>query len=133
MRKLAISTLAAVAVTLSGISVSFAQDDGPPNFTPVEMSACTYKDRQDRDDLDSANARMIRWMEDNNSEPYAGWILEKLFTRSGSRVRLPLHWCVAKRLDDGQRHHRVQGDCPAPQLRRPRKWLIARPTCCTRA
>ena len=56
MRKLFISIIAAIVVAFSGGSISYAQDDGPPNFVPLEMQACTYKDRKDSDDFDDALA-----------------------------------------------------------------------------
>jgi hypothetical protein len=80
MRKTAISVGTAIVVALSGANISFAQDGAPPNITPVEMQACSYKDRKDRDDLDSAMNRMVTWMEEENSPPYSAWILEKLYT-----------------------------------------------------
>lgn len=80
MRKILISFAAAIVVAFSGANISFAQDDGPPNFVPVEMEACTYKDRKDSDDFDGAMNKMVKWMEDNNSAPYAAWRLNKFFT-----------------------------------------------------
>ncbi len=37
MRKYLISITAGIAISLSGISLSFAQEAGPPNFVPLEM------------------------------------------------------------------------------------------------
>lgn len=80
MRKLFISIIAAIVVAFSGGSISYAQDDGPPNFVPLEMQACTYKDRKDSDDFDDAMDRMTKWMEDNDAAPYAAWRLNKFYT-----------------------------------------------------
>ena len=78
MRKILIGFAAATIVACSGVSM--AQDGGPPSFAPVEMQACTYKDRQDRDDLDGAMDKMTQWMEDEDGLPYSAWILSKLYT-----------------------------------------------------
>jgi hypothetical protein len=77
MRKYLISIATGIAISLSGISLSFAQEGGPPNFVPLEMQVCNYRDGKDRDDLDKALNVMTEWMADNDSEPYAGYILEK--------------------------------------------------------
>jgi hypothetical protein len=80
MRKILVSFFAAVVVAITGINISFAQDGAPPNFTPVEMQACSFKDRKDSGDFDDAMTKMVKWMDDNNSEPYASWVLEKMYT-----------------------------------------------------
>jgi hypothetical protein len=80
MKKYLISIAVGIAISLSGISLSFAQDGGPPNFVPVEMQVCNYRDGKDRDDLDKSLNEMTKWMADNDSEPYAGWIVEKWIT-----------------------------------------------------
>jgi hypothetical protein len=80
MKKYLISIAVSIAISLSGISLSFAQDGGPPNFVPVEMQVCNYRDGKDRDDLDKSLNEMTAWMADNDSEPYAGWIVEKWIT-----------------------------------------------------
>jgi len=80
MRKILISIAAAVVVACSGISITFAQDNGPPNFIPLEMQACNYEDGKDSDDLDDAMEEMVDWMEKEEGDPYAAWILSKVHT-----------------------------------------------------
>jgi len=80
MRKILISLAALTIAAFSGISMSFAQDDGPPNFVPIEMQACNYADGKDSDDVDDAMDDMVKWMEDNDGAPYAAWILTKFYT-----------------------------------------------------
>jgi hypothetical protein len=80
MRKLLIAVAAGTALTLSGVSLSFAQDDGPPNFIPVEMQACNYKDGKDSSDFDDAMDEMVDWMEKEDGDPYAAWVLDKVYT-----------------------------------------------------
>jgi hypothetical protein len=80
MRKILISIAALTIVAFSGISMSFAQDDGPPNFVPVEMQACNYADGKDAGDFEDAMDDMVKWMEDNDGAPYAAWTLSKFYT-----------------------------------------------------
>lgn len=79
MKRILIGIASALAVAASGAGVAFAQDDGPPNFVPVEMQVCNYHDGKDSGDLDDALDDMLEWMEDNDSAPYAAWILNKFF------------------------------------------------------
>lgn len=80
MRKFFLTSAAAIMIAFFGGSISFAQDDGPPNFVPLELQACNYKDRKDRGDLDDAMDEMVKWMDNNDAAPYAAWVLEKFFT-----------------------------------------------------
>ncbi len=80
MRKILISSAAAIVVTFSGVTTSNAQDDGPPNFVPLEMQVCNYRDGKGSDDFDAAMEKMVKWMEDNDSAPYAGWQINKWMT-----------------------------------------------------
>ena len=57
MRKILISIAALTIAAFSGISMSFAQDDGPPNFVPVEMQACNYADGNDPGDFVGRHGR----------------------------------------------------------------------------
>ena len=80
MKKILIGKSTAIIVALSGVNISFAQDGEPPNFTPLEMQACNYKDGKDSSDFDAAMVKMVKWMDDNNSQPYAAWRLNKFYT-----------------------------------------------------
>lgn len=80
MRKYLISIATGIAISLSGISMSVAQEDGPLNITPLEMQVCNYRDGKGREDVDKSMELMTKWMADNDSEPYAGWIAEKWIT-----------------------------------------------------
>ncbi|NND70958.1 MAG: hypothetical protein HKN43_05210 [Rhodothermales bacterium] len=80
MKKYLISITAGIAISLLGVSLSSAQEDGPPNFVPLEMQVCNYRDGKNRDDLDESLEEMTDWMEETDSEPYAGWIVEKWIT-----------------------------------------------------
>ena len=80
MRKILISLAAAIVVAISGVTITFAQDDGPPNFVPVEMQVCNYRDGKDSGDFDKAMGEMTDWMAANDSAPYAGWKIDKWIT-----------------------------------------------------
>ena len=76
MKKLLLSTVAAIMVPFVGVGIATAQDEeGPPNFVPVELNVCSYEDRKDQDDFDDALKMMTDWMEENDSEPYAAFRL----------------------------------------------------------
>lgn len=79
MRKLLLSITSAIAIAVSGISLSFAQDDGPPNFVPVEMQVCNYNDGKNAGDFDDAMDKMLQWMEENDGAPYAAWKINKWY------------------------------------------------------
>ena len=80
MRKLLLSTAAAILVPFVGAGVATAQDEGgPPNFVPVELYACSYNDGKDQDDFDGALEKMTDWMEDNPAEPYAAFRMCPVF------------------------------------------------------
>ncbi len=80
MRNILISLAAAIVVAISGVTITFAQDDGPPSFVPVEMQVCNYRDGKDSGNLDKAMREMTDWMAANDSAPYAGWKFEKWIT-----------------------------------------------------
>ena len=63
MKRILFSIASALAVAVSSVGVTFAQDDGPPNFVPVEMQVCNYNDGKDSGDLDAALDDMVEWME----------------------------------------------------------------------
>ncbi len=80
MMKIRICITAAIAVAFSGMGLSFAQDEADVlDLRPIEIDVCSYSDGQDQDDYDNVMARMVKWMEDNDSEPYAAWRLNKLY------------------------------------------------------
>lgn len=79
MKRILFSIASAIAVAISGVSVTLAQDGGPPNFVPVEMQVCNFNDGKDGDDLQNAMDEMVDWMEKSDSAPYAAWTLSKFF------------------------------------------------------
>lgn len=79
MRKTILCLLSAAFVPLTGASIAAAQDNEPPNFIPVEMAVCKYRDGKDRSDLDDAMEEMTDWMSENDAQPYAARVLEKWF------------------------------------------------------
>ena len=80
MKKILTSITSAIVVAFSGLSVSVAQDDmAVPDLIPIELMACSFRDGQDQSDYDRVNARMVEWMEDNDSEPYAGFQLNPIY------------------------------------------------------
>jgi hypothetical protein len=80
MRKFLLTTVASLLVVLSGAGLSFAQDGSDvPNLVPIEMSVCNYRDGKDSDDYDNATDMMKKWMEDNDGEPYASFLLSPFF------------------------------------------------------
>jgi len=67
---------AMVALTLStGMSTSQAQD-GPPQFRPVELWACTFRDGKDQDDMDDVYKEIE---EDGGDAKYAAYQLNPYF------------------------------------------------------
>lgn len=76
MKKLLVGATVAILVPIVGLGIATAQEEeGPPNFVPVELNACSYKDGKDQDDHDRALNLMTEWMEENDSEPYAAFRL----------------------------------------------------------
>jgi hypothetical protein len=73
MKRLLLAAAAAAFALLIGTSTTYAQDDGP-QFRPVEMWACTFKDRKDQDDMDRAYS-----MFSDGEEAYAAFQLDPYF------------------------------------------------------
>ena len=75
--------LAAVcaALSLSATSVSLAQvsADGMGKVLPVELFACNFNDGKDMGDLERVNKRWNDWMDENNADYYAAWLLTPYF------------------------------------------------------
>jgi hypothetical protein len=75
--------LAAVcaALSLSATSVSVAQvsEDGMGKVLPVELFACNFNDGKDMGDLERVNRRWNEWMDENNADYYAAWLLTPYF------------------------------------------------------
>jgi hypothetical protein len=76
MKKILISLATAIVLATSGVSVGFAQDDGAPQFRPVEMWACSLRDGKDRGDLDSVYESTVAASGD---EAYAAFHLEPYY------------------------------------------------------
>jgi hypothetical protein len=80
MRKILLTIAASLLLTLSGVGLSFAQDGSDvPDLVPIEISVCSYQDGKDSGDYAKATQKMAKWMEDNDSEPYASFQLSPLF------------------------------------------------------
>jgi len=76
MRRLLLVTLAAALTFTLDISTTFAQD-GPPQFRPLEMWVCSFRDRKDQDDMDNVY-EMIETADGDAA--YAAWQLNPYFT-----------------------------------------------------
>lgn len=78
MRLLLLVTLTATFTLTFDISTTFAQE-GPPQFRPLEMWVCSFKDRKDQDDIN----RVYEMIETGAGDtPYAAWQLNSYFTGS---------------------------------------------------
>ena len=76
MKRLILTAISA-ALTLSvGAKISFAQDDGPSTFRPVEMWACTFNDGKDQEDMDEAYSYFA---EEPGETRYAAYQLNPYF------------------------------------------------------
>jgi len=78
MRRLFLVTLTAAFTFSLNISTTFAQD-GPPQFRPVEMWVCSFKDRKDQDDMNNVY-EMIEANDETGG--YAAWQLNSYMTGS---------------------------------------------------
>ena len=82
MKKLGFAVISA-ALTMLGATSAVAQDDEAPAFelpskvVPVEIWACSYRDRQGPDDLDDVVEGWSDYMDDNEVDNYAAWTLTK--------------------------------------------------------
>jgi len=78
MKRLFLVTLTAALTFSMNISTTFAQD-GPPQFRPVEMWVCSFRDRKDQDDMDDVY-EMIE--ASSGDTAYAAWQLNPFLTGS---------------------------------------------------
>ncbi|MFT5501742.1 MAG: hypothetical protein ACI88G_001881 [Woeseiaceae bacterium] len=76
MKKILLSVITVVVLATSGMQVSFAQDGGPPQFRPVELWACQYKDGKDKGDMDKVYEGIV---ESTSDAAYAAWHLSPYF------------------------------------------------------
>ena len=72
MRKIILTIVGLVLLPLSGLNVASAQDDGPPQFRPVELWACSFRDGKDQGDMDDVYDEL---REAATDAPYAAWQL----------------------------------------------------------
>lgn len=79
MRRLVLIIAGVVLLPLSGINIATAQDGGPPQFRPVELWACSYRDGKDRDDMEDVYDDL---REGATDAPYAAWHLTPYFAGS---------------------------------------------------
>lgn len=76
MKRLLLAAVTAVFTLFAGASAVFAQDGGPPQFRPVEMWVCNYKEDKDSDDFDDAMEKLV---ESEGEQNYAAWTLNPYF------------------------------------------------------
>jgi hypothetical protein len=74
MKKILIATIFTSLVVLVGTGQVSAQDDGML-IIPVEMYACSYKDRQGPDNLDRVISKWSAWADARALNDYAAWTL----------------------------------------------------------
>ncbi len=60
MKKLLLSAVATACMLFVGSGVTFAQDDGVPQFRPVEMWVCSYRDGKDQGDFDDVLEDLVK-------------------------------------------------------------------------
>lgn len=77
MRRL-LASIAAAAVTLSPALQSSAQE--APTWSPVEIFGCNWVGGAGMDDLDRVIAAWNRWMDQNDQNDYAAFVLTPHFT-----------------------------------------------------
>lgn len=76
MKRLIMTALTAVLTLSMNISTTFAQG-GPPQFRPVELWACAFRDRKDQDDMNE----VYEMIEANGGDTaYAAWQLNRFVT-----------------------------------------------------
>lgn len=74
MKKTLIAALSCCIVFLAGTGTAAAQDNGML-VIPVELFACSFKERQGPDNLDRVIARWNAWADRNAIDTYAAWTL----------------------------------------------------------
>ena len=80
MRKILLTFVASLLVTLSGAGLTFAQDGSDvPNLVPIEVQTCSYRDGKDSGDYDNAMDKMRAWMDSNDAQPYAAFKLDPFY------------------------------------------------------
>lgn len=80
MRKIFLTTVTSLFVTLSGAGVTFAQDGSDvPDLVPIEVQVCSYRDGKDSGDYDNAMDKMKKWMDENDAQPYAAFKLDPFY------------------------------------------------------
>jgi hypothetical protein len=78
MKRFILASLTAAVTFSMNISTTFAQD-GPPQFRPVEMWVCSFRDGKDQDDINDVY-EMIEAADADTA--YAAWQLNSYFTGS---------------------------------------------------
>ena len=79
MNKQIISMAIGTVLTLLVSGTSFGQDSQGPLFVPVESYACKYNEGKGPADLDAAVAAWTEYADQNGTDTYAAWTLEKHF------------------------------------------------------
>jgi len=71
MKKLILAAFAAALTILTVVPAAFAQENRP-NISPIEMWACTFKDRKDQDDMNA----VYEQIEEESDAAYGAWQLD---------------------------------------------------------
>ena len=71
----AISVVAALVPIAMGSAMAQVSEEGMGKVLPVELFACSYKDRQDEGDLNRVISRWNSYMDERNNDDYAAWTL----------------------------------------------------------
>ena len=82
MKKVVISAFVACVTFFAGSGTSVAQDDGM-KVIPVELYACTYKERKGPDDLDGWIDKWTAWADSNDVDDYSAWTLTPYYYGAG--------------------------------------------------
>ena len=68
MKKFSVAAIAAILTLPAGISGALAQENRP-GWYPLEMWACSFKDRKDQDDMDA----VYKMISEETDTPYGAW------------------------------------------------------------
>ena len=70
MKKLLTLASVAAGILLAGAAVTFAQDNGVPQFRPIELWVCNYRERKDQSDFDKVLEDLVRVTADDAYAAY---------------------------------------------------------------
>ncbi len=97
MRRRVITTLGSAAILFTCSNAVLAdghmEAEEGPSFFPVEMWTCSFRDRQDRGDLDRAINRWTDWMDETGQTGYAAWLITPHYFNSD--IKFDVGWLGA--------------------------------------